>query len=367
FWFGSVFFVNVPFIAVALVAGWFLVPTSRDPEEARLDPVGAMLSIIGICALVYGLIEAPTRGWLSPVTLVACGLATVVLAVFAFWELRVEEPMLEIRFFKIPAFSAGTGGMILIFLGMYGVFFLITQWFQLVIGLSPLAAALRGLPVSPIMLMVAPWTPRLSQRFGAHRVVAVGMLLTATGLGLFRGLGLHTPYTYVLCCFVPFGVGISLTMSPMTASIMSAVPARRAGAGSAMNDASRELGAALGIAVLGSIAASRYGSELRHVVAHLPVTSRRQAASSIGGALAVAKNLPPGVGSAIAHGARVAFVDGIHLACTIGAILAVTASAIVLRYLPHQLNDQASLHDATAAAEEMAVLGIGGAPPVFAD
>ncbi len=334
FWYGSVFLVNVPIIVLALVSGRVLVPKSRDPQEARLDPVGAVLSVIGIGALVYGLIQAPANGWGSVSTLGAFAVAAVVLTCFALWELRVDEPMLDIRYFKNPAFSTGTGGMILIFLGMYGVMFLITQYFQLVLGLTALAASLRTLPVTPIMLVVAPLTPRLVRRFQAHRLVAFGMLCVAAGLFMFIGLTPSTPYVYVFFCLFPFISGMALTMSPMTASIMSAVPPRRAGAGSAMNDATRELGAALGVAVMGSIAASEYGGRLAGLIAKFPAASRHQVRSSLAGALQVAHGLPRATGPALAQQAKVAFVDGIHLACVISAALAVAAGAVVLRYLP---------------------------------
>src|SRR5207253_2250756 len=143
FWFGSVFLVNVPIIILALVAGKFLVPKSRDPEESQFDPLGAMLSIVGVVALVYGLIQAPEQGWMSAGTLGAFAVALVVLALFVAWELHTPEPMLDMRYFRRPAFSTGTGGMILVFVAMYGVMFLITQYFQLVLGYSPLSAALR--------------------------------------------------------------------------------------------------------------------------------------------------------------------------------------------------------------------------------
>ena len=143
FWYGSVFLINVPIIIVALVAGKFFVPKSRDPEEASLDPIGALLSIVGIVALVYGLIEAPDKGWASAATLTALAIAVVVLALFVAWELHVDEPMLDMHFFRNPAFSTGTGGMILVFVSMYGVMFLISQYFQLVLGYTALTAALR--------------------------------------------------------------------------------------------------------------------------------------------------------------------------------------------------------------------------------
>jgi EmrB/QacA subfamily drug resistance transporter len=370
FWYGSVFLVNVPIILLALVSGRFLVPRSRDPQEARLDPVGAVLSVIGIGALVYGLIQAPTNGWTSVSTLGAFAVAILVLTAFAFWELRVDEPMLDIRYFKNPAFSTGTGGMILAFLGMYGVMFLITQYFQLVLGLTALAASLRTLPVTPIMLIVAPLTPRLVARFRAHRLVAFGMLCVAAGLLMFIGLTPHTPYIYVFFCLVPFISGIALTMSPMTASIMSAVPPRRAGAGSAMNDATRELGAALGVAVMGSVAASEYGGRLARLISGIPASSRQQARSSLAGALQVAHGLPRATGPALAQAAKVAFVDGIHLACVLSAGLAVVACVVVLRYLPPGVAEGRSAHEPAEPVEADGVavgLAVDGTSPALAN
>jgi len=334
FWYGSIFFINVPIITVALVAGRFLVPSSRDPQHAPLDPVGAVLSVIGIVSLVYGLIEAPDRGWGSPATVGAFTVAAVVLTVFALWEWRKDEPMLDIRYFGNPAFTVGTVGMMLVFLGMFGVMFLLTQYFQLVLGFSALGAAIRLVPMTPIMLTVSPLTPRLSSRFGAQRVVAFGMLLVAAGFVMFSRITPHTAYLYVLASLMPFVSGMALTMSPMTSSIMSAVPPRRAGAGSAMNDATRELGAALGVAVLGSVAASKYSSVLAGVTVHLPAAARSQARSSLTSALSVAAHLPHAAGLAVRNGADAAFVDGIHLACIVGAVLAVGSAALVLRYLP---------------------------------
>jgi len=367
FWYGSVFLVNVPIIAVALIAGWFLVPKSRDPEQGKLDPVGALLSIVGISSLVYALIEAPDSGWGSTTTLTAFAVAAVVLALFVLWELRVDEPMLDMHFFRNGAFSTGTAGMILVFLAMYGVMFLITQYFQLILGYSPLSTSLRMLPMAPIMIVVAPLTPRLSKSFGAHRVVAAGMILISVGMLMFRALDLHTDYWYVLLSLFPLVGGIALTMSPMTAAIMSAVPARRAGAGSAMNDASRELGAALGVAVLGSVAASHYANGVDSLVQGLSGAQRSVAESSLAGALDVAGHLPTAAGQALSTGAQEVFVGGIHLAVTVGAILAAVAAAIVLKYLPRNVGDEGAMHGAVESMEEAAELGLGGTPPIFPD
>jgi EmrB/QacA subfamily drug resistance transporter len=367
FWYGSIFLINVPIILVALASGWVLVPKSRDPEQGRLDPVGAVLSIVGISSLVYALIEAPDKGWLSASTLIAFGVAVVVLTVFVAWELHVDEPMLDVRFFRKPAFSTGTGGMILVFLAMFGVMFLITQYFQLVLDYTPLSAAVRLLPMAPIMIIVAPLTPRLSARFGANRVVTFGMLLITGGLLMFTAVGLHTPYLYVLVTLVPLVSGMALSMAPMTAAIMSAVPPRRAGAGSAMNDATRELGAALGVAVLGSLASSRYGSALAHSLHGLSPSARSASRASLAGALRTAEGLTGGAAHTLTVAAQHAFVDGIHLAVVVGAVLAATAAVVVYRYLPHELAPEASLHGPVEAIEDVAELGIAGVPPVFAD
>jgi EmrB/QacA subfamily drug resistance transporter len=367
FWYGSVFLVNVPIIAIALVAGKFLVPRSRDPQEARFDPIGAVLSIIGIVSLVYGLIEAPEKGWLSPPTLLAFRVATVGLVLFVLWELRTDEPMLEMRLFRNPAFSTGTGGMILLFVALYGVMFLVSQYFQLVLGLSPLSAAARLLPLAMILLVISLSTPRLTARFGAHRVVSFGMLSLAAGLLLLSGLTPHTPYWYIILCFIPFSSGMGLSMSPMTASIMSAVPSRRAGMGSAMNDATRELGAALGVAVLGSIAASRYHASISPELSGLAPADQKSARSSIAGALNVASELGKAAGDALTTAAHHAFMSGISLAAYIGASLAILSAAVVRRYLPRSLVPEGAMHGARESVEDAAELGLGGTPPIFAD
>ncbi len=367
FWFGSVFLVNVPFLAAALIGGWFLVPRSKDPQEAQLDPLGAFLSILGIASLVFGLIQGPEVGWASGEVLVAFALAVVVLCLFVAWELRVDEPMLDMSFFRNPAFSTGTGGMILVFLAMYGVMFLVTQYFQLVLGYSALGAALRFLPMSPIMIVVAPLTPRMVARFGANKTVSVGMTLVAVGFAFFSRLDLHTSYWFILIAVFFLVSGIAMSMSPMTASIMSAVPPRRAGAGSAMNDATRELGAALGIAVLGSFAASKYTSVIDGLRGSIPASARQQARASIAAAQQAAAKLHGAAARELTAGSNRAFIDGLHLAVVAGAILSLVAAAVVYRFLPHQTPMVAGhgAVDEVDAVELTAELGIAGVEPAL--
>jgi EmrB/QacA subfamily drug resistance transporter len=367
YWFGAVFLVNVPIIVVALITGVVLVPSSKDPEEGALDPVGAALSVVGIVSLVFGLIEAPDKGWASTETLVAFAVAFVALLGFVLWERRHPEPMLDMSYFKNPAFSTATGGMILVFLAMYGVMFLITQYFQLILGYSPLDAALRLLPMAPIMMIVAPLTPAIIARIGHNRTVGLGMALVSIAFVLFTQLTTHSPYAYILLCVGFLVPGIAMTMSPMTASIMSAVPPRRAGAGSAMNDATRELGAALGVAVLGSVAASRYSSGLESVLHGLPPADQATASSSLAGALSTAAHLPAQAAAELTHTAETAFVSGIHLASIVGAVLAAAAALIVLRFLPRQILQHGAELDVVESLEDAAQLGLAGMPPIFAE
>lgn len=367
FWYGAVFLVNIPICLVALVAGFFLLPKSRDPEETSLDPVGAVLSIVGIVAVVYGLIEAPDKGWTSPATLAAFAIGVAVLAVFVLWELRHETPMLDPRLFRNGAFSTGTSGMILVFMAMYGVMFLITQYFQLILGYTPLDSALRFLPMAPIMIIVAPLTPRISARIGVNRTVSIGLFLVAGALVMLRALQVDTPYWYILVSIVPMVSGMALAMSPMTASIMSAVPPNRAGAGSAMNDASRELGAALGVAVMGSLAASQYATAVDSLTSALPAEAQEVASQSLAGALHVAGEIGGAAGQALSAGADAAFVDGVHLAVTVGAVLAAVAASLVLQFLPRVVTHAGAMHGAGESVEDVAELGLGGVPPIFAD
>ncbi len=367
FWFGSVFLVYVPVIALALVGGWFFVPKSRDPDQGKLDPLGALLSIVGVSTLVFGLIQAPEKGWTAPTTLMAFGVAAIVLTAFVFWELHTNTPMLDMHFFRNPAFSVGSGGMLLVFLAMYGVMFLMTQYFQLVLGYSALAAAVRLLPMALIMLTVSPMTPRITARLGANRAVSFGMALIAVGFALFTQIDLHTSIWYIILALTPLMTGVAMSMSPMTASIMSAVPESRAGAGSAMNDATRELGAALGIAVLGSIAASQYSTHLHDALAKVPNAARVAANSSLAGALHAAEHLPAAAADALTVAARTAFVDGIHVAAMFGIALALLASILTRRFLPRSVAPTSSLHSPLEALENAAEFGLGGAMPVFDD
>jgi EmrB/QacA subfamily drug resistance transporter len=334
FWWGSVFLVNVPLAVAALALGWRLVPTSRNPEHRPLDVTGALLSIVGVSALVYAIIEAPHRGWVAPATLGSFGAAAGALALFAWRELTTAHPMLDLRLFRDRRFSVASGGIALTYFTLFGTFFLVSQFLQLVLGLSPLTAGFVQLPVSLIMLTVAPQVPRFVDRYGAHRVVPVGLGLVALGMAVLSQLSAGSSAVMVAVAMVPMAVGISATSAPLTTLMMAAVPPRHAGAGSAMNNASRELGGAFGVAVLGSLLTTRFGAGVGPAVEGLPAPARAAAETGLAGALEVARRLPGEAGTSLAEVGRAAFVDGFVLAGTVSAVLALAVGVGAHLLLP---------------------------------
>ena len=338
FWFGAIFLINVPIIVVALVAGHFVVPKSRDPEHASFDPLGAVLSTVGIVALVYGLIEAPDHGWGSTATLISFAVAAIVLVAFVLWELHTDEPMLDMHYFRLPAFSTGTGGMILVFLSMYGVMFLISQYFQLVLGYSALGAALRLMPIALIMLVVAPFTPaaqrpvrraphggvrharhrrrpRALQRPRARHVLRLRGVLRDPAHHRHRALDVADDR-------VDHGGGPGAARRCGLGDERRHPRARRRARHRHPRAASRR-----------RTTAPRSAPFLRR----LSPADQEAARTSLAGALRVAETLPARAGQVLTAAADNAFVGGIHLAVTVGAILATFSAVIVYKFLPHSL------------------------------
>jgi EmrB/QacA subfamily drug resistance transporter len=334
----SVFLVNVPIVLLAFVAGLRIVPTSRDHNATRIDVLGAVLSIFAISTLVYAIIEAPSHGWMSMPTVTGFAIAVTLLAVFVWWELRTRVPMLDLRWFKHRALSVGSAGMMLSFFALYGMMFLLTQYLQLVHGYSPLGAAMRLLPIAAVMIVVSPQAPRLVARFGAHRVVGGGLGVLAVGTFALSRVGVTTPYAVLVLPMIVMVAGMSVAMAPLTNAIMSGVPRDRAGVGSAMNDTTRELGGALGVAVLGSILTSQYGSALSPSLSGLPAAARGAATSSLAGALQVASHMGP-QGTTLADAAKNAFVDGMGIALFVGAIVIGIAAVIARKLMPAEVED----------------------------
>ncbi len=332
FWWGSIFLINVFIVVVAIVAGLFLVPESKDPDATPLDLVGAGLSIAGLGALVYAIIEAPSKGWTDPLVLGGFGLAVVLIAAFLVWEKSSAHPMLKLEFFRNPRFSAASGAIALVFFAMFGTIFLLTQYLQFVLGFSPLEAGFRVMPVAT-MIIAAPVSARLTERFGTKRVVASGLTIVALAMAWMAIITVDSGYGHVALTLALLGAGMGTAMAPATDSIMGSLPLSKAGVGSAMNDTTRQVGGALGVAILGSVLASIYTPAIEPFLGALPAGPAALASDSIGGAVRVASALGD-AGAGLLQAASSAFIDGMRAAVWVAAGMALLGSVIVWISLP---------------------------------
>ncbi|HEX8121774.1 MAG TPA: MFS transporter [Solirubrobacteraceae bacterium] len=318
---GSVFLVNLPIVAAALAIGAKLIPESRDPSTPPLDLPGAALSTFGLGSLVYGLIQAPSDGWASPSTLVAFGVALVLLAGFVARELTAEHPMLDVRLFRLPAFSAASGALALTSFALFGSIFFLTQHMQGVLGYTPLEAGIRLLPIAGGMIVAAPLSAVVSARFGRRLTVAAGMTGVALGLAAMALADAGNGYGPVALSMVLLSSGMGLSMAPATESVMSVLPLEKAGVGSAMNDTVRMVGGALGVAVLGSVLSTGYRAGMDDA----PEAARE----SLSGALASGDH-------DLANTAIDAFVSGMHTTAIVAAAVALSGAILAATFLPRR-------------------------------
>jgi hypothetical protein len=318
----------------------WLIPTTRDPEAPRLDFAGFALSIVGIVTVVYTTIEAPGRGWTNPATVGGYVAGVAVLAVFAVWERRTRQPMLDVTLFRNIRFSAASFSITVSFFALFGFIFLITQYFQLVRGYDTLSAGVHTLPFAVATGMVAPAAPALASRLGTKIVVPLGLALMGVGFYVASTLGIDTPYFgAVLVSMTLIAIGLGLVAAPSTDAILAVLPPSKAGVGSAVNDVTRELGGAFGVAVVGAVFSSVYGPRLVERLSGLglPAPAVAAARESTAAALAVAGQAPPGARQAIVDAARLSFVDGFSrgsLVCT-GVVFAGAVFAFLV--LPSRL------------------------------
>jgi EmrB/QacA subfamily drug resistance transporter len=331
FWWGSVFFVNVPVVAVGLLAVALLVPESRDPHPGRLDLVGMVLSVIGLVALVYGIIDGGEHGFDRPAVWAAIAAGAAVLAGFIAWERRGRHPSLDVRLFRNPRFSTAVGVIALSFFAALGVFFFVNFFLQLVRGYSPLAAGLLLTPFAVAQLVFAPLSAAMVRRFGAKAVSATGVLLLAAAMAGWMFIGEETPIWVVGVLFFVQGAGMAHVMPPAMESILSTLPRERAGVGSAVANTMRQVGGALGIAVLGAVVMAVYRDRIAPALAQLPESAHAGARESIAGAYGVAGQLDQ---PALIPAANDAFMTAMHTAAGASAVIALLAVLVVLRWLP---------------------------------
>jgi EmrB/QacA subfamily drug resistance transporter len=337
FWWGSIFLVNIPIIAVALVLGARLLPTTKDPDAGRLDPVGLVSSAAAVVLLVYTVIEGPKAGWGSVQTIGGFVAALVLLAFFIRWELRRRDPMLDVRVFRNARFSAASASVAISFFALFGFIFLITTYFQVVRGYSTLSAGLHTLPFAFAAAVAAPLSAKAAERFGTKRVVAAGLASMSIGFWWASTLTADTAYWGPIVGQMLFlGAGLTMTSATATEAILGSLPKEKAGVGSAVNDTTRELGGTLGVAVIGSVFSSVYGPKLVEALSGLPIPAPALeiAESSVQGAVAVAEQAPEVARPIILDAARGAFLDGMSSGITVAAVLTAVGAVVALAFLP---------------------------------
>jgi DHA2 family multidrug resistance protein-like MFS transporter len=335
FWWGSVFLVNVPVVVVALAAIVWIVPESKDPSPQRVDPLGVVLSILGLVLLVYGIIKGgETTAWSSLAVLGPMLGGLAVLALFLVLQRRTVSPMLDVGLFRNPAFSAACASVTLVMFALFGAVFFMTFYLQYARDYTPLEAGIRLLPVAVGMSLFAPRSPAMVKRYGAKAVCAVGLLLVTTSLTGYQFVDAQTPIGFVELLLFLQGAGMAHVLAPATESIMSTLPRERAGAGAAVNTTVRQVGGALGVAVLGSILSATYRSHVTPALVGLPPSAREVAAESIGGTQLVAAGLPEAARAALDVAATDAFIAGMHATAAGSALVALLGAVVVLRWLP---------------------------------
>jgi EmrB/QacA subfamily drug resistance transporter len=320
----SIFLVNLPIVAIALVAGHWLVPASRAAGSGRLDLIGAALSVAAFTVLTYGIIEAPSNGWLSARTLGLGAASVVLLASFGVWEARSSHPMLPLRLFRNPRFTGAGVSITVLFFALSGVVFLSTQIYQFVLGYSPLAAGVRALPSAAALVVFSPLGSALARRAGVRVPVTLGLTAVVAGLLIFGTASASSGYGHYVLAMVIVSAGIGLAMSAATSASMRELPPAMAGVGSAVNDTTRNMGSVLGVAVFGSIAASVFTSRMA-------VAGEAHGAGSVGAAVAMAHHAGGASGAAVLHAAASAFVAGADRAVLAGVIAAAAGAVVAFR------------------------------------
>jgi EmrB/QacA subfamily drug resistance transporter len=351
----SVFFINVPVSIMALIGGFFFIHDSKDEHPRRIDAPGFVLSIAGLFALVYAIIQAGSNGWGATNVLWAFAAAAVLLTAFALWELRSAYPVLPLKFFENMSFTGANLALTLVSFALMGAFFFLGQSLQSVMGFTPLQSGVRLLPIAFFAFAASILSARIAARLGTKITVSLGILLAAAGFLYFsQTMTATSTYGQMAVGMSIVSIGIGMTLSPATNSVMGSVPVNRAGVGSAMNDTTRQVGGALGVAVLGSLLNSTYISQVDAVKWPVQLSSQMTAAirNSIQEAHMVAQGVPnAGLSSMIISKSNEAFAAGAVHATLVGAIVLACAAVLTFFILPAKVRPYQESIPAGAATD----------------
>ncbi len=339
FWWGSVFLIGVPVMGLLLILGPRTLPEYKDPNARRLDLRSAAMSLLAILGVVYGLKEIAQDGLaVVPVLSILAGVVLGIL--FVRRQLQIESPIIDVRLFRIRAFSASLATYLFGIFVVVGYFLFISQYLQLVLGLSPLIAALWSLPSAVGFIVGSTIAPRIIHRFRPSVVMGTGMLIAAAGTAILLGLSVDGDGSLLLisAASVVISVGLAPVITLATELIVGSAPPEQAGAATGMSETGGELGGALGIAILGSIGTAVYRTEVADLVpAGIPAGAADAARDTLGGAIAIAQTLPGELATALVAAAQTAFVDALHFVAAVAVVAAVVTAigaALALRSVP---------------------------------
>ncbi|EMD26155.1 MFS transporter [Amycolatopsis azurea] len=334
FWWGSIFLINVPLVALTILAVVLVVPESRAPYRRKLDIVGMLLSIAGLVLIVYGVIEGGRlASFTAPLVWAPIAAGIVVLVLFVLHEKRIDQPAFDIGFFRKPAFTVAIAAVGFVSFAMAGFLFFSAFYLQSVRGYTPLQAGACMLALALAMMVFGPLSSKTAARFGPKIVCSAALLVVAAALGSLLLIEEQSPLAAILPVYFVLGTGIANVMPPAAVSIMMSIPREKAAVGSAMNNTMRQVGTALGVAILGAVLGAVYRSEIDGDLGALPAAQRAAAGESIEATLAVAQKAGGGA-PGLVDSARESFVSAMHVSSLCAAIVALIGAAVVFRWFP---------------------------------
>ncbi|MFI5282086.1 MAG: DHA2 family efflux MFS transporter permease subunit [Candidatus Dormibacterales bacterium] len=351
---GSIFLINAPVVVVAVLGVWRFVPETRDPNPRRLDWVGALLEMVGVSALVYGIIEEPVSGW-SDVKVAGpiAGGAVLVLA-FVLWQVRNRAPLVDLNLFKNRRFALATIAFTVVGFAMTGMMFVLTPYLQIVQGNDAQGTGLRLLPMIAAMMVGAVLSDRVTKVLGTKVTITLGLLGNSAGMLIMSRAGVDSGYGLVAAALAVMGLGIALAMIPALDAILGALPSGETGAGSALTRAIQNVGSSFGVAIMGSILNSAYQSRIGAHLAGVPTAAQSAAQTSVAVAAVVAHHLPAPVGPMLLRAAEEAYSHGMSEVLIVTAGLTAAGAAIMALFMParaatHSPETGAALAEARAS------------------
>jgi EmrB/QacA subfamily drug resistance transporter len=332
----SVFYINLPVVVVGLIGGYFFISESRAEKLRKIDIPGCILSLTGLFALVYGIIQAGIDGWNAQNVLIAFGIALVLLTAFTLWERHSPHAMLPLKFFKNMSFTGANIALTLIAFSMFGVFFFMSQFLQTVQNYTALESGVRLLPMAVAAFIGAVSSAKIAQKLGTKLTVAIGILIAASGFFYFYRIAtVNVSYLDIAIGMCITSLGMGVTMSPATNSIMGSIPVDEAGVGSAMNDTTRQIGGALGVAILGTLFNSTYALRIDNSLGKtLPADALTVIRGGIQGAHYLASKQAPAIGQLIISKADEAFTYSMAHTLLTACIIMTVAAVVVLLIVP---------------------------------